>query len=349
MNAMMVLRGHRADYDAWAEAGCHGWAWNDVEPAFARSAASSFPLADLPERHVLAEAFVHAAQVAGIPLTHDLNAEDNSGVGFVPVSQRRGRRFSVVEGYLDPARRRPNLTVVTGALVTRVLLEGGRALGVAYRLHGEEVEEEALAEREVVLCAGAIGSPHTLQLSGIGPRAQLEAVGIDVAHESPGVGANLLDHLANGLFVKTRRRDACDCGVSGISSTGRSEAGARSRRISARPWPSSARKPIFRRPTSSSSSRPSCSRTRVSPTHRARPDTCRRPAQAEERRDGDDPLSGPRGSAGRRPAIPLGSRRGGHGDAPVRLAAGASRPCTGTARELRRERAAAGRARSFGR
>ena len=124
------------------------------------------------------------------------------------MSQRRGRRFSVVEGYLDLARRRPNLTVVTGALVTRVLLEGGRALGVAYRLHGEEVEEEALAEREVVLCAGAIGSPHTLQLSGIGPRAQLEAVGIDVAHESPGVGANLLDHLANGLFVKTRRRDA---------------------------------------------------------------------------------------------------------------------------------------------
>jgi choline dehydrogenase len=204
MNAMMVLRGHRADYDAWAEAGCHGWAWNDVEPAFARSAASSFPLADLPERHVLAEAFVHAAQGAGIPLTHDLNAEDNEGVGFVPVSQRRGRRFSVVEGYLDPARRRPNLTVVTGALVTRVLLEGGRALGVAYRLHDEEVEEEALADREVVLCAGAVGSPHTLQLSGIGPRAHLEAVGIDVAHESPGVGANLLDHLANGLFVKTR-------------------------------------------------------------------------------------------------------------------------------------------------
>jgi choline dehydrogenase len=204
MNAMMVLRGHRADYDAWADAGCHGWAWKDVEPAFARSAVASFPLADLPERHVLAEAFVHAAQAAGIRLSHDLNAEDNEGVGFVPVSQRRGRRFSVVEGYLDPARRRPNLTVVTGALVTRVLLEGGRALGVAYRLSGEEVEEEAVADREVVLCAGAIGSPHVLQLSGIGPRAPLEAVGIDVVHESPGVGANLLDHLANGLFVKTR-------------------------------------------------------------------------------------------------------------------------------------------------
>ena len=204
MNAMMVLRGHRADYDAWAEAGCYGWAWDDVEPAFARSAAASFPLADLPERHVLAEAFVHAAQAAGIPLTHDLNAEDNGGVGFVPVSQRRGRRFSVVEGYLDPARRRPNLTVVTGALVTRVLLEQRRALGVAYRLHDEEVEEEALADREVVLCAGAIGSPHLLQLSGIGPRGPLGDVGIELAHELPGVGANLLDHLASGLFVKTR-------------------------------------------------------------------------------------------------------------------------------------------------
>jgi choline dehydrogenase len=204
MNAMMVLRGHRADYDAWAKAGCHGWSWNEVEPAFARSAAASFPLAELRERHVLAEAFVHAAQAVGVPATHDLNGEENGGVGFVPVSQRRGRRFSVVDGYLDPARRRPNLTVVTGALVTHVILEEGRARGVAYRLHDEDVEEEAVANREVVLCAGAIGSPHLLQLSGIGPRAPLEAVGIDVVRESPGVGANLLDHLANGLFVKTK-------------------------------------------------------------------------------------------------------------------------------------------------
>ncbi len=205
MNAMMVLRGHRADYDSWAANGCPGWSWADVEPVFARSADGRFPLAELPERHVLAEAFVHAAQAVGIPFTEDLNAEDNSGVGFVPVSQRRGRRFSVLDGYLGPARRRPNLTVVTEALVTRVLLESGRAVGVAYCLNGaDEVEEEALADDQVILCAGAIGTPHLLQLSGIGPRALLEDVGIEVLHELPGVGRNLLDHLANGLLVSTK-------------------------------------------------------------------------------------------------------------------------------------------------
>src|SRR5262245_49840941 len=93
MNAMMVLRGHRLDYDGWAAAGCTGWAWADVEPAFARSAERAFPLAALPDRHVLAEAFVHAAQTLGIAFTSDLNGESNEGVGFVPVSQRRGRRF----------------------------------------------------------------------------------------------------------------------------------------------------------------------------------------------------------------------------------------------------------------
>jgi choline dehydrogenase len=204
MNAMMILRGHRADYDAWASAGCTGWAWADVEPAFARSAEGAFPLAELPERHVLAEAFVHAAQGLGIPFTDDLNGESNEGVGYVPVSQRRGRRFSVLDGYLGPARRRPNLTIVTGAFVTRVLVEDGRAAGVAYRLDGDDAEEEARCEREVVLCAGAIGSPHLLQLSGVGPRDDLEEVGIDVLRDMPGVGANLLDHLANGLLVRTK-------------------------------------------------------------------------------------------------------------------------------------------------
>jgi choline dehydrogenase len=204
MNAMMILRGHRADYDAWAAAGCSGWSWNDVEPAFARSAEGAFPLADLPERHVLAEAFVHAAQAVGIPFTDDLNAESNEGVGFVPVSQRRGRRFSVLDGYLRPARRRPNLTIVTNVLATRVLIEEGRAVGVSYRLDGDDADEEAWCGQEVVLCAGAIGSPHLLQLSGIGPGDALADAGIGLVRDVPGVGANLLDHLANGLLVRTR-------------------------------------------------------------------------------------------------------------------------------------------------
>ena len=205
MNAMMVLRGHRADYDGWAAAGCPGWSWQDVEPAFARSRAC-FPLADVPDRHVLAEAFVHAAQAVGIPFASDLNDGEANGVGFVPVSQRRGRRFSVDHGYLRPARGRPNLTVVTGALVTRVLIENGRATGVAYRpARGDSSGEEvALAGSEVVLSAGAVGTPQLLQLSGVGPRSVLDEVGIEVVHELAGVGANLLDHLANGLLVRTR-------------------------------------------------------------------------------------------------------------------------------------------------
>ena len=204
MNAMMVLRGTRADFDAWAAAGCTGWSWDDVEPVFARSARGAFPLAELPDRHVLAEAFVHSARAVGIPLATDLNGEANDGVGFVPVSQRRGRRFSVLDGYYAPARRRPNLTVVTGALVTRVLVEGGRAVGVEYRASKGGQPDEARAAREVVVCAGAIGTPHLLQLSGIGPSDALEAVGIEPVVNHPAVGANLLDHLACGLLVRTR-------------------------------------------------------------------------------------------------------------------------------------------------
>jgi choline dehydrogenase len=203
INAMMVLRGHPADYDAWGDLGCPGWRWADVEPAFARSAADGFPLAEARERHVLTEAFVHAAQAEGLPYTADLNGAETAGVGYVPVSQRRGRRFSVLDGYLRPSQRRPNLTIVTGALATRVLLVDGRAVGVAYRTE-DGVERELLAEREVVLSAGAIGSPQLLQLSGIGPRDALDHAGVEVRHELPGVGRNLVDHLANGLLVHTR-------------------------------------------------------------------------------------------------------------------------------------------------
>lgn len=198
MNAMMILRGCREDYDAWARAGCVGWAWADVEPVFARSTASgAFRVSDQRDRSPLADAFVHAAQAAGIPPASDLNGESNEGVGFVSVSQRRGRRFSVVDGYLASARRRPNLTLVTGAQVDRVRIDGRRAVGIT--VGGDDYDA-----REVVLCAGAIGSPHLLQLSGVGPRAVLEAAGADVVLDHPGVGTNLVDHLANGLFVRTK-------------------------------------------------------------------------------------------------------------------------------------------------
>ena len=204
MNAMMVLRGHPASYDAWADAGAPGWSFADVEPFFARSAKGPFPLSEQRDPHPLTSAFIHAAAEEGIAERDDLNALETEGVAIVRVSQRGGRRFGVADGYLRPARRRPNLTVVSDALVTRVLVEDGRAVGVVYRPGGEEaLVEEACAAHEVVLAAGAIGSPHLLQLSGIGPPEHLREIGIDVVHALPGVGENLLDHLVNGLLLRT--------------------------------------------------------------------------------------------------------------------------------------------------
>ena len=236
-----------------------GWSWDDVEPAFARSAEGAFPLAELPDRHVLAEAFVHAAQAAGIPFAADLNGEDNEGVGFVPVSQRRGRRFSVLERL--PTRRRaggPNLTVVTGRARHPRPHRGRTRVGVAYPPGRGRAGRRGALPREVVLCAGAIGTPHLLQLSGIGPRDALEAAGVEVVHEHPSVGANLIDHLANGLLVRTK----------GVETLASAESLPQSRPLGAsRPRPAHLEprrggrlRPLTRRssrrPTSSSSSRP---------------------------------------------------------------------------------------------
>ena len=198
INAMMVLRGHGSDQAAW---GVPGWGWDDVEPAYERSRAS-FPLASLRDPSPLTGAFVDAAAAVGIARCADLNGADNEGAGVVPVSQRGGRRYSVTHGYLRPALRRPNLTVVTGCRVTRVLLERSAAVGVAYAVAGGE--EEAQAGSEVILAAGSINTPQLLLLSGVGPREELERHGIAVVRDLPGVGRNLLDHLANGILVRTR-------------------------------------------------------------------------------------------------------------------------------------------------
>jgi len=201
MNAMIVARGNRADYAEWA-AVAPGWAWEDVEPYYARSAAGPFAIADQRDRSPLSDAFVASAQAAGIPFRADLNDPDNEGVGVVRVSQRRGQRFGVAEGYLRPVRRRPNLTVQTGALVTRILIDGARAVGISARANG--TEEEVSATRGVVLSAGAVGTPRLLQLSGVGPGTVLAEAGVALVHELPGVGNGLRDHIASGLVVRTR-------------------------------------------------------------------------------------------------------------------------------------------------
>jgi choline dehydrogenase len=182
INAQMAIRGHRADYDGW---GIPGWSWNELRPYFERS-VGLFTLAEQREPSPLTGAFVAGAVEAGIPRAADLNAPEAEGVAQVLVNQRRGRRWSVADGYLRPARRRPNLKVLTRAHAARVVLEDGRAVGVEVPREGQL--ERVTARREVILTAGAIGSPHLLLLSGI---------------DTPGVGESLQDHLVGGLLATT--------------------------------------------------------------------------------------------------------------------------------------------------
>jgi choline dehydrogenase len=204
MNAMIYIRGHRHDYDEWAERGAAGWGYDDVLPYFKRAEgrergadryhSNAGPLNVAPLRHVnpLSRAFVAAAIEAGLPRNDDFNGAEQEGVGFYEVTQRGGRRWSAADAYLRPALRRPNLTVLTGAHATRVLIERGRAVGVAYVREGRA--RRMGANHEVILAGGAINSPQLLMLSGIGPADGLAEAGIAPVVDLPGVGANLQDH-----------------------------------------------------------------------------------------------------------------------------------------------------------
>jgi len=205
INAMIYIRGSRYDYNTWRdEYGCDGWGYTDLLPYFLRSennsrGASAFhgaggPLSVQDQKHKspLTAAFVEAARRSGLPANDDFNGPRQDGAGFYQVTQRGGRRWSAADAYLHPVMDRPNLTVLTDALVTGIALSGGRAVGVHYLQRG--VAETARAEAEVILAAGAIGSPHLLMLSGIGPADHLRSLGIAVLADSPGVGANLSDH-----------------------------------------------------------------------------------------------------------------------------------------------------------
>jgi choline dehydrogenase len=205
INAMIYIRGSRHDYDAWRdEYGCEGWGYTDLLPYFIRAESNSrgasayhgatgpLSVQDLRYKSDLTSAFVTAAKNCGQPANDDFNGAQQDGVGFYQVTQRGGRRWSAADAYLHPAMGRPNLTVHTDALVTGVVIEAGRATGVRYLRRG--VEETAAADSEVILCAGAIGSPQLLMLSGVGPGAHLHEHNIPVFADSPGVGGNLSDH-----------------------------------------------------------------------------------------------------------------------------------------------------------
>jgi choline dehydrogenase len=206
INAMAHVRGHRAVYDGWAASGALGWGFADLLPYFRRSEHAEEPdpvlrgahgpvrVAPVPEgeRHPVAVAFARALQQAGCPATDDLSGARPEGVGWVDLAIARGERVGPADAYLRPVLARPNLTVNTTCLVTRLRIQHGRCTGVAYLHNGTPAE--AYATAEVVLCAGAVGSPQLLLLSGIGPADQLRALGIGVVADMPAVGENLQDH-----------------------------------------------------------------------------------------------------------------------------------------------------------
>jgi choline dehydrogenase len=205
INAMIYMRGAAADYDEWAElTGDPSWSYEHVLPLFRRmednargadryhGVGGPLRVEDLRSPHPWTRAVVQSAVAAGHPRNDDFNGPTQEGVGQYQVTQKRGRRWSSADAYLRPAMGRPNLTLRTGALTTRVVLEDGRATGVEYRCGGRL--HTARATREVVLSGGAVNTPQLLMLSGIGPAEHLREVGVDVVHDLPGVGSDLQDH-----------------------------------------------------------------------------------------------------------------------------------------------------------
>jgi choline dehydrogenase len=208
INGMIYMRGQARDYDQWAQlSGDAAWRWSECLPYFKRhedhwrggseahGAGHEWRVEKQRLSWEILDAFAKAAQEAGIPATADFNGGNNEGVGYFEVNQKRGVRWNTAKAFLHPVLKRPNLQVWTGAMTSRVLLDQGRAVGVEVRPHGRDQPLQARATREVILCAGAVGTPQLLQLSGIGAGALLQAHGIAPLHELAGVGENLQDHL----------------------------------------------------------------------------------------------------------------------------------------------------------
>jgi choline dehydrogenase len=215
LNAQMWVRGHPSDYDRWAELGNDGWGYHDVLPYFRRAErvqrsageGGDGPVSVSEQRdpNPATERFVAACMELGLTRNANVNAGTLDGVDVTQVAQRRGRRCSTATAYLKPVAKRRNLTVITGALVSRIVIEEGTATGIEYRV-GNGPPRRAIAS-EVVVAAGAVNSPQLLMLSGIGPADELARHGIAPVRDLPGVGGNLVDHLAAGVVWGTTRGD----------------------------------------------------------------------------------------------------------------------------------------------
>ncbi len=215
INGMLYVRGNPADYDSWAQMGCRGWSYEEVLPFFRKSEtyrgngdpeyrSQGGPLIVEDYRTILdlTHRFVEAAQQAGFQFTPDYNGKQQEGVAYSQMTRRGKWRGSTAQTFLREARGRSNLQVETDALVTKLLLDGKRCTGVVFRQRG--VDRQETAAREVILCGGAVNSPHVLQISGIGPAAHLQSIGVPVLHDLPGVGANLNDHYVVRISHRVR-------------------------------------------------------------------------------------------------------------------------------------------------
>ncbi len=216
INGHIYNRGQSADFDHWAQLGNTGWGYADVLPYFAKSESKignadagfhgtdgPFTVTDVDESDKLCDAFIEGAKSLGIPLNPDYNGASQEGINYAQRSVYRGRRVSPARCFLYPAMKRGNTNVVTNAHVQKILVEGGKAVGVIYKMPGDTSTEHVVyARNEVILCAGSIASPHILQLSGIGDATLLQSLGINVVHNLLGVGQNLRDHYAVRSVVR---------------------------------------------------------------------------------------------------------------------------------------------------
>jgi choline dehydrogenase-like flavoprotein len=227
INAMVYIRGHREDYDRWAQReGCTGWSYDDVLPYFKLSEnngriqdewhgnAGPLPVNDLQSDNPFQQRFLEAAAQTGHRLSRDFNGADQEGVGIYQVTQKNGERWSAARSYLFPVMHRTNLTVHTHALVERIVFEGKRAVAVVVKINGQSVRIQA--NREILLAAGALQSPQLLMVSGVGDSAELKKHGIEQVHHLPGVGQNLQDHPDFIFGYKSNSLDLLGLSIRGI-------------------------------------------------------------------------------------------------------------------------------------
>jgi choline dehydrogenase len=220
MNAMIYIRGRPSDYDQWETQGATGWGWDTVFPVFRAMESNSrgasqhhgdsgpIRVEDLRSPNPFSRRFVASAVEVGIPANDDFNGDRQAGAGFYQVTQRRGRRWSAADAFLKPALARPTLDLITGATVIRIVIEGSRATGVEFLLNG--TAEIVRCDGEVVLAAGSFGSPHLLQLSGIGDPSHLAGIAIQPIISLPEVGQNLQDHAVVGVIQRSTRPGTLD-------------------------------------------------------------------------------------------------------------------------------------------